>query len=123
MIIIASQNQFNFGGADTLVNWATTNGKKIRAHTLGVCKVQLAGVVEAPLTAFSVALPASRMGLVHRVLVDSRELSEGRGRGERANDLHPDLCDSEPHQERRRAVRWQGVWCVIINAARLKKPS
>ncbi|KKY13802.1 putative extracellular endo-beta [Diplodia seriata] len=31
--IEASQNNFNFAGADYLVDWATTNGKLVRGHT------------------------------------------------------------------------------------------
>jgi endo-1,4-beta-xylanase len=29
-----NQNQFSFTNADTIYNWATTNGKKVRGHTL-----------------------------------------------------------------------------------------
>ena len=35
-VYIASQGNFNWGNADTLVNWAVSNGKLIRAHTLGM---------------------------------------------------------------------------------------
>jgi GH35 family endo-1,4-beta-xylanase len=33
--IIASQGNFDFSGADWLINWAKQNGKQIRGHNLG----------------------------------------------------------------------------------------
>ncbi|KAJ7206548.1 glycoside hydrolase superfamily [Mycena pura] len=45
--IEASRGGFNFAPFDLLVNWATTNGKKIRGHTFGTVQLRLPSWVTA----------------------------------------------------------------------------